>query len=896
MANITWNEIQNIPGNPVDGFRTFMEGMRGAEAAARGIRENQLKNTDMTLKIMDSISKDQRAAMAGAGGGGGGGSAGRTGGTTKAEPFNRQELGVAAKDHYFSGGTVDDFEFANFDPTDEKQYTFVSNIFKDNEANLERSIGLASNALDVEEAEAIESLGTMLEQGSPEYLEELRRTKQEFGARRESIASTQFNQLQKNYQKSRERAGVNLNKPVVSHDALFSGSAARQLESRATGVTPKQVSQGSTGNPSFAQSRIAERDAEANMQAGVRDKSIAAIEEALGSGDLTEEEAAVQIALANEQYDTIMQDYDKDWGRSVMTGADGSIYGTDYQYNEDGNIRVSGQTLPPNVSNAIQEAAEISGIPVDTQLAMYRAESGYNPSAVSKTGAGGLGQLTGPAIKDVIQNYPEELEAAGIPLSADMDRLDPRKNAIVSALYMKLQHEKYLGGKGSIEDRYIAYNIGVGNSFAANERFANADPDTPINQIGFPVSSEAVQKNIDVYRKPNGQWRTKNEVYSEIRRRMGITAALPEDANSARTIEEKVAAENARTPSELPLAEQVKTPADVHISERYQELASINPMTRPEAFANATYAIADSIVPDPSVVKGESVSNLDVTFYEEALNKAGVPADSKTVARVREAFIKDPELNRLSSTDVSMLISFAEKGMWGSGLDMAGLRTNIKKIKANQENNRKEYRQFVDDSVVLKKVSDQIRTSVKTFDERMTSEQEKLDGYNYELSQTNDPRARGVLVRAKNSVNRKLEKDKTLHEQRLQRLTTEALDRAGKIETMNQHLREVFNKGVSNAALADINKAASGSSVSVPQDLEQRVNSATVTNKEHMALRQVDQFFGNPFDDYVGDRESKPKKEKPAPTSKPLSPAKGGTLHKNPQTLSEFLKSGRSPF
>lgn len=819
MANIEWKQIQNVPGNPVDGFRTFMEGMRGAEAAARGIRENQVKNHQVGMQALDQIMKSatstrgqdiqgqqidaglEAAAMR---------AAGRAGGAGKAEPFNRQELGIAARDHYFSGGTIDDFQFDGFDPTDDKQYNFVVGIFKDSEANFKEAFTQASDQLAKEKAAAFDNLKMDFPEGSPEYLAEFNLLTQEYAAKEESIASTVFEQTQRKYKNNREVLGLN-NTGVsgVSHDSLFSGSPARQLESRATGVTPKQVSQGVTGNPSFAQSRIAEKDAKVNTQADVRDRSIAAIEEALNAGHLTEEEAAVEIALAHEHYDEIIQEYDEEWRQSVMTGADGSIYGTDFQYNVDGTITVSGQTLSPEVSDAVQEAAEISGIPVDMQLAMYRAESGYNPSAVSKTGAGGLGQLTEGAIKDVIRDYPEVLEEAGISISVDMDRLDPRTNAIVSALYMNLQHEKYLGGKGSIEDRYIAYNIGAENSFITIERIANADPDIPINQIGFPTTSDSVKSNIDVYRKPNGQWRTKNEVYSEIRRRMGITKASPEGVNSAGSIEEKIATENARTPSELPLSEQVKTPVDVKISERYQELANINPMTRPEAFANATYAIADSIVPDPSVVKGESVSNLDATFYKEALGKAGVPADSKTVARVREAFIKDPELNRLSSTDVSMIISYAEKGMWGSGLDMAGLRTNIKKIKKNQEDNRREYRQFVDDSVILKKVSDDIKTRVGEFDKSIASSQERLDGYNYDLSRTNDPSTMSRLVRAKNTINNQMDRDRTLHEQRLQRLTTEALERAAKIETMNQHLKEVFNKGISNQALEDIEKIKS---------------------------------------------------------------------------------------
>lgn len=840
MANIEWKQVQNIPGNPVDGFRAFMEGMRGAEAAARGIRESQIKNHQVGMQALDQIMKGtattrgqdiqesqidanlQAAAMRAAASKGG-----------KAEPFNRQELGTAAREHFFSGGTIDDFQFDGFDPFDKDQYAFASGVFKDSEARVTKAMATAEKRLEAARLDEINMAKSLAQEGTPEYEQFVREIDQKYAVQRQNLDAMVYEQELRVFRNRGSALGLNTGTPNTSQaSSSASNFAPNIIESRATGSVSSQTAQTSAGKPHHAWSRIAERDDMIKEHASIFDADITALEEALDAGQISEEEFVLSSSQLVRQYKSTVDGLYNEWSQTVMTGSDGHIYGTDYQYNEDGNIQVGGKTLSPEVSSAIQEAAEISGIPVDMQLAIYGAESNYNPSAISKKGAGGLGQLTGSAIKDVIQNYPEELEAAGIPLSADMDRLDPRTNAIVSALYMKLQNDKYLGGRNNIEDRYIAYNIGSNNPFIKDKKFIDADPNTPINQIGFPTTSDAVKNNIGVYRKPNGQWRTKNEVYEEIRRRMGIIKATPDPNETLTTIEQKAAVDNAKTPSELPLSVQTESPADVN-SRRYVELANIDFRSKPEAFADAAITIADSIIPNPGVVEGESVSNLDVTFYEEALTKAGVPTDSKTVARVREAFIKDPELNRLSSADVAAVITFAEKGMWGTGLDMAGLRTNIKKILENRENNRVEYRQFVDDSKALKTVAGEIKNKVKSFNKSANKAQQRLRGYNYDLSKTSDPEKIAAIDRLKNILYEDMDRNTTLHEQDLKKMHKEALERAAKIETMNQHLKKVFNKGVSNRALQDIENAKSSSKNKIYRDETGRMmtNPKYSTNK-----------------------------------------------------------------
>jgi len=87
-------------------------------------------------------------------------------------------------------------------------------------------------------------------------------------------------------------------------------------------------------------------------------------------------------------------------------------------------------------------------------------ESGWNPSAVSPTGAIGLGQITSPALADFNSVFSFNLKKE--------DMHDPLWNAFVTAWY--ISHVATLAGHDPMTDDieawaeiYAAYNVGYGS-------------------------------------------------------------------------------------------------------------------------------------------------------------------------------------------------------------------------------------------------------------------------------------------------------------------------------------------------------------------------------------------------------------------------------------------------
>ncbi len=90
------------------------------------------------------------------------------------------------------------------------------------------------------------------------------------------------------------------------------------------------------------------------------------------------------------------------------------------------------------------EAAELYGVPLNLLKAMGKAESGFNPNAVSPAGAQGVMQL-----------MPATAESLGVE-----DPFDARSNIMGGAKYISQKLKQY---NGNIDLALAAYNAGSGN-------------------------------------------------------------------------------------------------------------------------------------------------------------------------------------------------------------------------------------------------------------------------------------------------------------------------------------------------------------------------------------------------------------------------------------------------
>jgi len=129
-------------------------------------------------------------------------------------------------------------------------------------------------------------------------------------------------------------------------------------------------------------------------------------------------------------------------------------------------------TVPSEYQPYISEAATATGLPVNVVAAQASEESGFNPNAVSPTGAEGFWQFE-PA------TYAAYAAAAGVPSNSEFDVGSETK---VYDIFMStlLQQEG-----GNVFEALEAYNAGPGNLQAgagyANTILANAGQNQSLN-------------------------------------------------------------------------------------------------------------------------------------------------------------------------------------------------------------------------------------------------------------------------------------------------------------------------------------------------------------------------------------------------------------------------------
>ena len=109
-------------------------------------------------------------------------------------------------------------------------------------------------------------------------------------------------------------------------------------------------------------------------------------------------------------------------------------------------------SLPAPYRDSIQKYADEYGVPPSLIYAVIKAESNFDPTAVSHAGAKGLAQLTDDTARYVAKMIGIEYN--------DGDSFDAEKNIRLSVYYLRYLLNKY---DGDLRYTIAAYNAGEGN-------------------------------------------------------------------------------------------------------------------------------------------------------------------------------------------------------------------------------------------------------------------------------------------------------------------------------------------------------------------------------------------------------------------------------------------------
>jgi soluble lytic murein transglycosylase-like protein len=112
----------------------------------------------------------------------------------------------------------------------------------------------------------------------------------------------------------------------------------------------------------------------------------------------------------------------------------------------------SATTVPKHLEKVIQEASTISGIPAKIIQGLLFQESQFNPKAISKTGAKGIAQLTGPLLAD----FAKKNNAYGAP-PMQVDPWNPESAIRALGYYLRFTNRKH---GGDLRRAITSYNAG----------------------------------------------------------------------------------------------------------------------------------------------------------------------------------------------------------------------------------------------------------------------------------------------------------------------------------------------------------------------------------------------------------------------------------------------------
>lgn len=185
----------------------------------------------------------------------------------------------------------------------------------------------------------------------------------------------------------------------------------------------------------------------------------------------------------------------------------------------------------------IIEAAKLAGVDAKSLASFIATESGFDPNAMPPVGRGGkrassakgLGQFLDGTWNEMLSKHGRKF---GIP--AGTSPLDPRANALMTAMYMKENSQslqKTLGRDVSVTDAYLAHFLGPGGA----RQFLSANPES----LGVEIMPRPARANPGIFFK-NGRALKIREIYEAIRAKItgkaatfGVTEADFSESTSA---------------------------------------------------------------------------------------------------------------------------------------------------------------------------------------------------------------------------------------------------------------------------------------------------------------------------------------------------------------------------
>ena len=702
MARLEWREVSTQGINPNEGLRTYMSGLQNAHAATNTMRENQRVDDQNAIKgqsqllgdvlkvdahlqakeqqVIANDFKQQYIDSLNKGKGG------------KAPAYDRLALENFATQHFEQGGTLEtlaqneDFQ-STFDTTNSK-------ILDDLIASQSRYTGRLATEYEADKKLLTErharNIASLPDNISPEGKE---------------AATAQYDQ--------------ELADGLAGLDAMRSaGKSTRsmKLNQQLNGTAPSTRNEdGSVERPSLT--RVKAVDTLRETVISDVEQRRAELEQELEAG-MSLEDYNTQMEMLESYRENNLKQIDDEDNRSNIKSFTGATIGVDYSISSSGSLVVGGKDVPERVGNALVQAAELTGQPLDILLPFASTESSYNPNAVSKTGVAGLMQVTGATADEVYSRNKDVFARAGLTYDP-RDRLNPETSALLGALYIGEIREK-LGNDAPMEMVYMAYNLGPNDKLLDPSHNKN----TPIDQL-VPVSagkiSVGLNNNRGIYQNKDKSWKTLNQAAEEIRRRAGVSDIVLSDP--AATIEERVTAENRANGIKVP-TEPSEDTGDTLVNYTATDFAD-----KTDSTLRGANDIVNRYIPTPDVEGKDAkpVSKLSKGEIESMLAAAGIEDLSEgTAGKLFKKITDDDTLNRLNSDQIGMLLSWTPAGNFTKDIDDIGLDRNIEIIKNVWTRNETALKLNMDDAILAKKLMSDFQSKANPLKEAIRNSQKVI--------------------------------------------------------------------------------------------------------------------------------------------------------------------------